>query len=98
MQVRVERGSQLSTPQRVWVGVDAGKAHHWAVAVDHEGHRVLSRKVANDEAAILELIGAAGELAAELRWAVDIPAGLRLCCWRCCWGTSSVWSISLAVR
>lgn len=71
----------MSTHQRIWVGIDAGKAHHWAVAVDHEGRRLLSRKVVNDEDVILELIGAAGELGVEVRWAVDIssrPSALLL--------------------
>jgi transposase len=66
----------LSTVQRVWVGVDVGKAHHWAVAVDHEGRRLLSRKVANDEEAILAMIAAVCELAGEVRWAVDISSRL----------------------
>ena len=29
------------------VGIDAGKGHHWAVAVDAEGQTVFSRKVVN---------------------------------------------------
>lgn len=62
--------------ERVWVGIDVGKAHHWAVAVDREGRRLMSRKVANDEDAILELISGGVELAGEVRWAVDISSPL----------------------
>lgn len=40
----------------LWAGIDAGKAHHHCVLIDDEGNRLLSRKVANDEAALTELI------------------------------------------
>ena len=63
------------TRAKAWVGVDAGKQHHWAVVVDHDGAVLLSRRVANDERAILELLAAAGELAGELVWAVDLARG-----------------------
>jgi len=58
--------------ERVWVGIDAGKAHHWAVGVNATGEKVLSRKVVNGEDEILDLIVAACEMANEVRWAVDI--------------------------
>ncbi|GIG61637.1 IS110 family transposase [Longispora fulva] len=57
---------------RVWVGVDAGKGHHWAVAVDEVGASVWSKKIDNDETAILNAIGEAGALAEQADWAVDI--------------------------
>ncbi|MBO2466259.1 IS110 family transposase [Actinomadura violacea] len=57
---------------RVWVGIDVGKGHHWAVALDDEGTKVLSRKVVNDETAILETIAAVAELSDQVLWAVDI--------------------------
>lgn len=57
---------------RIWVGIDAGKAHHWATAIDADGQVVLSRKVINDETEILELIAAVCEEADEVLWAVDI--------------------------
>lgn len=60
------------THERIWVGIDAGKGHHWAVAVDAEGESVFSTKVINDESQILQLIEAAGERAGDVRWAVDI--------------------------
>ncbi|WP_328504757.1 IS110 family transposase [Streptomyces sp. NBC_00457] len=58
--------------EQVWVGIDAGKAHHWAVGVNATGEKVLSRKVVNGEDEILDLIVAACEMANEVRWAVDI--------------------------
>lgn len=61
-----------TSDQRIWVGVDAGKGHHWAVAVNLDGETVFSRKVVNDESEILQLIAAACDSADEIRWAVDI--------------------------
>ncbi|MCT9004731.1 IS110 family transposase [Streptomyces rhizosphaerihabitans] len=58
--------------KRIWVGVDAGKGHHWAVAVDADGETLFSTKVINDEAQILTLIDTARSRAGEVRWAVDI--------------------------
>lgn len=49
--------------ERAWAGVDIGKGHHHAVVVDAEGRRLLSRRVGNDETALLELIGQAAGLA-----------------------------------
>jgi transposase len=66
---------------QVWVGVDVGKTHHWVCAVDAEGKKLLSRKVANDEAEILRVIDAVRELAEQRVWAVDIigaPSALLL--------------------
>lgn len=60
------------TRSRVWVGIDVGKAHHWAAAVDETGCQVWSCKVANDEAEILDAIAEALDLAEEVLWAVDI--------------------------
>jgi Transposase len=46
----------LSTSHaRIWVGIDAGKGHHWAVAVDAEGETLFSTKVINDEAQTRQL-------------------------------------------
>ncbi|MFI5766923.1 IS110 family transposase [Streptomyces sp. NPDC051563] len=58
--------------RRIWVGIDAGKGHHWAVALDAEGDLLFSTKVINDESQILTLIETAREKADEVRWAVDI--------------------------
>jgi transposase len=62
------------SPKRLWVGIDAGKGHHWAVAVDAEGHPVFSRKVVNDEAEILDLLTAVHEVADEVIWAIDLTS------------------------
>jgi transposase len=58
--------------RKAWVGVDTGKAHHWAVAVDADGRVLWSQRVANDQAKITDMIGQAARLANELTWAVDL--------------------------
>lgn len=57
---------------QVWAGVDAGKGHHWAAVVDDTGATLWSRKIDNDETAILTAIGEIMGLADEVHWAVDI--------------------------
>ncbi|MDQ8707099.1 IS110 family transposase [Streptomyces sp. LHD-70] len=57
---------------RLWAGIDAGKGHHWVAVVDETGATVWSKKVDNDEAAILTALGEILDLADETRWAVDI--------------------------
>ncbi|MGW6295767.1 IS110 family transposase [Streptomyces sp. NPDC055058] len=37
--------------------MDTGQEHHHCVVVDADGERLLSRRVLNDETALLELIG-----------------------------------------
>jgi transposase len=61
----------------LWAGIDAGKAHHHCVVIDTEGKCLLSRRVANDETALLELIADAITLAASgtVTWAVDLNSG-----------------------
>ncbi len=58
----------------VWVGVDVGKATHHACAMDAGGKVVFSRKVANDQAAIEQLVQRAGQAAVEVRWAIDLTS------------------------
>ena len=60
---------------KAWVGVDVGKEFHWAHVLDASGRELLSRKVENDEADILELIDEALSSAEEVVWAVDQPGG-----------------------
>ncbi|GAA2296852.1 IS110 family transposase [Streptomyces caniferus] len=63
----------MSTRQaQVWAGVDAGKGHHWAAVVDETGATVWSKKIDNDETAILTALGEILDLADEVHWAVDI--------------------------
>jgi transposase len=61
----------------LWAGIDAGKAHHHCVLIDDEGNRLLSRKVANDEAALTQLLTEVLTLAAgrEVLWATDLNRG-----------------------
>jgi transposase len=59
----------------VWVGIDIGKHAHHAAAVAADGQVVWSRRVANDQAAIAELIGQAASSAAGVCWAVDSTGG-----------------------
>lgn len=57
---------------RIWTGIDAGKGHHWAAAVDETGATLWSKKVDNDESATLTAMGEILDLADEVHWAVDI--------------------------
>jgi transposase len=75
------RSSVAAQRDMAWVGIDVGKTHHWACMVDAEGKKLLSIKVANDEADILALIADAGSQARQVVWAVDIigaPSALLL--------------------
>lgn len=58
--------------EHLWVGIDVGKGHHWAVAINSAGEAVFSRKIPNDETEILKLIAAACEAADQVKWAVDL--------------------------
>lgn len=64
-------------PQQLWAGVDVGKSEHHCVVVDVDGKRVLSRRVANNEATLGELISAVTALAdgGDLTWAIDLAGG-----------------------
>jgi transposase len=60
---------------QVFIGVDVGKATHYAVALDRAGKRLLSRSLPNDEAklrAMLEQLGQHGPVLV----AVDQPASI----------------------
>jgi transposase len=75
--IKTTASREVVVAQPLWAGVDAGKSEHYCVVIDADGKRVLSRRVANDEAALMELIGAAARLAdgGELTWAIDLNAG-----------------------
>lgn len=60
---------------KAWLGVDCGKEFHWAHLLDASGTELLSHRVENDEADLLELIDEALSLAKEIVWAVDQPGG-----------------------
>lgn len=61
----------------LWAGTDAGKAEHHCTAIDTDGKTVLSRRVPNNEAELLELLGDVLELAggSPVTWAVDLNSG-----------------------
>jgi hypothetical protein len=59
----------------IWAGVDISKEHHHCVVIDAQGERLLSRRVLNDESALLELIGDVLALSEDALWAVDINHG-----------------------
>jgi hypothetical protein len=61
----------------LWAGTDAGKAGHHCVVIDTDGQRKLSRRVPNDETALLTLISdvlvlSEGE---PVTWAIDLNSG-----------------------
>lgn len=62
---------------QLWAGTDAGKSEHHCTVIDAEGERKLSRRVANDETALLKLIGDVLELSEgePVTWAIDLNAG-----------------------
>jgi transposase len=55
--------------------VDIGKEHHHCVVINSDGERLLSRRVLNDESALLELIGDVLALDEDVLWAVDLNHG-----------------------
>ncbi|GAB7102055.1 IS110 family transposase [Streptomyces phaeofaciens JCM 4814] len=59
----------------IWAGIDAGKTHHHCVAIDESGHRLLSRRVANDEPELLELLTNVLALGDEVTWGIDLADG-----------------------
>ena len=59
----------------IWAGIDAGKTHHHCVAIDESGRRLLSRRVANDEPELTELLADVLALADEVTWAIDLADG-----------------------
>lgn len=69
--------TEVVVTQAVWAGTDAGKSDHFCVVIDADGRRLLSRRVANDEAALLELISTVTAMAdgGEVTWAIDLNAG-----------------------
>ncbi|MFD0535235.1 IS110 family RNA-guided transposase [Actinomadura luteofluorescens] len=52
--------------------MDIGRQYHHVAVVDTEGERLLSRRVANDETALLEVIGQVMDVAGQVTWAIDL--------------------------
>jgi transposase len=65
------------TVPELWAGTDAGKAEHHCTVIDADGERRLSRRVANDESVLIELIGEVLALSEgePVTWAIDLNAG-----------------------
>jgi transposase len=60
---------------QAWTGIDAGKGHHHVVVIDGEGHQLMSRRVANDEAELTAAIAAVLQCAKQVTWAIDLADG-----------------------
>ncbi|MGC5004708.1 IS110 family transposase [Streptomyces sp. DT203] len=61
-------------PENWAAGLDIGKEHHHCVVIDAKGERLLSRRVLNDEAELLELIGDVLALSADAHWSAKSSA------------------------
>jgi transposase len=61
----------------IWAGIDSGKRAHHCVVIDMTGRTLLSRRVVNDESALLELIAAVLAMGGggQVVWATDLNAG-----------------------
>lgn len=60
---------------RIWAGIDAGKTHHHCVVLDADGSKLLSRRVANDEPDLMQLLADVLALGDEVTWAIDLADG-----------------------
>jgi transposase len=62
---------------RIWAGTDCGKTHHHTLVMDAEGNTLLSRRVANDEPELLQLMVDVLDLAEgrAVTWAMDMTGG-----------------------
>jgi transposase len=61
----------------LWAGIDSGKQTHHCVVIDRDGAVVLSKKIGNEEDALVELIAGVIELADrdDVCWATDLTDG-----------------------
>jgi transposase len=61
----------------VWAGIDSGKWTHHCVVIDHAGTVLLSKRVENDETALLDLIEAVTAMTVgdKVCWATDLNSG-----------------------
>ncbi|THA23086.1 IS110 family transposase [Streptomyces sp. A1547] len=59
----------------IWAGVDIGKTHHHALVINAAGSWLLSRRIQNDEAELLVLIGDVLAISEDVLWAVDLNHG-----------------------
>ena len=59
----------------IWAGIDAGKTHHHCVVIDDTGRRLLSRRAANEETELLQLLGDVLDLGEVTAWGIDLADG-----------------------
>ncbi len=59
----------------IWAGIDAGEVHHHCVAIEEDGRRLLSGRVADDEPELLELLADVLSLGEEVTWGIDLADG-----------------------
>jgi transposase len=61
----------------LWAGIDSGKRAHHCVVMDQSGTMLLSKRVENDETALLGLLATVLDLAdgGEVVWATDLNSG-----------------------
>jgi transposase len=60
----------------IWVGIDIAKGVHWATAIDDLSQVVLDQRVANEPAALQQLIDDLGELGGEPVIGLDVVGGI----------------------
>lgn len=62
---------------RIWAGTDCGKTHHHTLVLDAQGDMLLSRRVANDEPELLQLIADVLDRAdgRSVTWAMHMTGG-----------------------
>ena len=70
-------------------GYRCGQGPPLGCVVDETGATLWSKKVDNDESAILDAIGGILDLAEQVDWAVDISGTSPRCCWPCSRRTAS---------
>lgn len=67
---------RVALRQRIWIGIDVGKASHHACIVDEIGKVCWSGRVGNDQRDIEAVIERARRTGVELRWAIDLVSPL----------------------
>ncbi|MCP2314677.1 Transposase [Nocardia amikacinitolerans] len=72
----VERRAGVALRQRIWVGIDVGKASHHVCVMDETGKVCWSGKLGNDQRAIEAVIERARKTGIEVRWAIDLSSPL----------------------
>lgn len=60
----------------IWIGIDVGKHHHHACAVDSTGTVLWSKRVRNDQQEIEDLIARAADTSDQALWAVDVTGAV----------------------